>query len=501
MSSIAGGIDGIEAVFDDESLVADAGLLLAGTVMDRLGLVAMIDEVVRPPAAGRGSGAKALSVVASMLVGGSHIDDTDRLRAGSAQAVLPFAVAAPSTVGTWLRSFTFGHVRQLDRACELALARAWSVGASADVAEMTVDLDSTVCEVYGRCKHGAAYGHTGVLGYHPLAAVRDDTGEIIHTRMRSGSSQRGQRRFAAETLARLRRLAPAAALAVRADSGFFSYDMIDTLCAHGASYSITVPQNAKVKAAIDGICERAWKPIAYTDDGEAQVAETLITTGRRSRSRKPRKLRLVVRRTRLTGDQGELWPTGATTASSRTEPTSTPRPPTPTTVPTPESNSPSATSKTTDSPTAPRGGSSPTAPTSPAPRWPTTSPAGPPASHTPPTPDTSPSRPPSASGCSPCPDGSSTTQAATDSACPPTGPGPRTSPKPSNTPATSPCSSEGAPGARRAAAHTPKAPQTHPKPPTPAPHAPTAPAAPAPAQHQPTTPQPATPPAHRWIQA
>lgn len=308
MGSIAGGIDGIEAVFDDESLVADAGLLLAGTVMDRLGLEAMIDEVVRPPQAGRGSGAKALSVVASMLVGGSHIDDTDRLRAGSARAVLPFEPLAPSTVGTWLRSFTFGHVRQLDRAHELALARAWSAGASPDAAGMTVDLDSTVCEVFGKSKHGAAYGHTGVLGYHPLAAVRDDTGEIIHTRMRSGSSQRGQRRFAAETLARLRRLAPAAALAVRADSGFFSYDMIDTLCAHGASYSITVPQNAKVKAAIDGICERAWKPIAYTDDGEAQVAETLITTGRRSRSRKPRKLRLVVRRTRLTGDQGELWP-------------------------------------------------------------------------------------------------------------------------------------------------------------------------------------------------
>ena len=147
-----------------------------------------------------------------------------------------------------------------------------------------------------------------MLGYHPLAAVRDDTGEMVHARMRSGSSQRGHLRFAAETLARLRRLVPAAALTVRADSGFFSYDMIDTLEAHDARWSVTIPQNAKVKAAIDGICERAWKPIAYTDDGEAQVAETLITTGRRSRSRKPRKLRLVVRRTRLIGDQGELWP-------------------------------------------------------------------------------------------------------------------------------------------------------------------------------------------------
>jgi hypothetical protein len=111
-------------------LVADAGLLLAGTVMDRLGLEAMLDDVVCPPAAGRGSGAKVLSLVASMLVGGSHIDDADRLRAGSTGAVLPFTPLAPSTLGTFLRSFTFGHVRQLDRAQELALERAWSVGSS-----------------------------------------------------------------------------------------------------------------------------------------------------------------------------------------------------------------------------------------------------------------------------------------------------------------------------------------------------------------------------------
>ena len=111
MSSIPGGIDGLEVRFDDASLVADAGLVLAGTVMSRLGLESLIDTVVRPPRSGRGSGAKALSVVASMLVGGSFIADAERLRAGSAGAVLPFRVAAPSTLGTWLRSFTWGHVR------------------------------------------------------------------------------------------------------------------------------------------------------------------------------------------------------------------------------------------------------------------------------------------------------------------------------------------------------------------------------------------------------
>ena len=130
-----------------------------------------------------------------------------------------------------------------------------------------MDLDSTVCEVCGKAKHGAAYGHTKVLGYHPLVAVRSDTGEVLHSRMRSGSSQRGNVHFARETLARLRRLAADAAVTVRADAGFFSYDMIAALGAHNACYSITIPQNAKVKAAIAAIDD--WASIEYTRGGEA----------------------------------------------------------------------------------------------------------------------------------------------------------------------------------------------------------------------------------------
>ena len=165
---------------------------------------------------------------------------------------------------------------------------------------------------HGKAKHGAAYGHTKVLGYHPLVAVRSDTGEVLHSRMRSGSSQRGNVHFARETLARLRRLAPAA-VTVRADSGFFSYDMIAAIGAHSASYSITIPQNAKVKAAIAAIDDDAWQAIAYTRGGEAQVAESTITAGRRGDKLRgddgaPAKLRLIVRRTRLLGAQAELWP-------------------------------------------------------------------------------------------------------------------------------------------------------------------------------------------------
>ena len=315
MRSVAGGIDAIEAVFDDGSLVADAGLLLAGTVMSRLGLEALIDDTVRlGGSAGAGAGRKVLTLVSSALVGGRCIDDTDRLRSGSAGAVLPFEVMAPSTEGTFLRSFTFGHVRQLDKALESAQMRAWSVGAAPAVAELTVDLDSTVCEVCGKAKHGACYGHTKVLGYHPLVAVRADTGEVLHSRMRSGSSQRGHEHFAREALARVRRLAADASVTVRADSGFFSYDMIAAIAAHNACYSITIPQNAKVKAANEAIGGDAWKAIAYTRGAEAQVAETTIEPGRRG-DKLPRgddgeaaKLRLVTRRSRLLGAQGELWP-------------------------------------------------------------------------------------------------------------------------------------------------------------------------------------------------
>ena len=269
---------------------------------------------------------------------------------------------------------------------------------------MTVDLDSTVCEVCGRAKHGAAYGHTKVWGYHPLVAVRSDTGEVLHSRMRSGSSQRGNVRFARETLARVRRLAADAAVTVRADAGFFSYDMIAAIGAHNACYSITIPQNAKVKAAAAAIDEDAWAPIAYTRGGEAQVAETTIEAGRRGDKlrgpdAKPAKLRLVIRRSRLLGAQGELWPnwryhcfvtdrhdldTKAADANHRGHAT--------------VELAIRTSKRAPGSAAAPQDSSPPTAPGSPAACSRTTSPAGPPASAAPTPQRSSPSRPPSATG-------------------------------------------------------------------------------------------------------
>ena len=129
------------------------------------------------------------------------------LRAGATQRVLPFRVMAPSTLGTFLRAFTFGHVRQLDKVIAETLRRAWSAGAGPGDGRLVIDVDSTICEVYGKQKHGAGYGYTHVLGYHPILATRAETGEVLHARMRKGqaNTQRGAKRFVGELIAGVRR--------------------------------------------------------------------------------------------------------------------------------------------------------------------------------------------------------------------------------------------------------------------------------------------------------
>lgn len=152
----------------------------------------------------------------------------------------------------------------------------------------------------------STYGYTRVLGYHPLLATRADTGEVLHARLRKGSSQRGTKRFAEELIARVRRAGATGALTLRADAGFWSYELTDTLNRLGVRWSITVRLNASIRKAIDAIADDAWTPIVYPDGGEAQVAETIYETGR---GKSTRRLRLVVRRTRLTAPaQQRLWP-------------------------------------------------------------------------------------------------------------------------------------------------------------------------------------------------
>src|SRR6266487_823097 len=174
-------LDRTEITFDDDHAVANAGLVLTATLSDRLGLEALVEETVDlgDRAAAARPGRKVMTLVASILAGGDSTDDADVLRSGATQQVLAHRVMAPSTLGTFLRSFTFGHVRQLDKVAEAALGRAWMAGAGPGDEPMTIDLDSTICEVHGHHKGGAAYGHTRVLGLHPLFATRADTGEVL----------------------------------------------------------------------------------------------------------------------------------------------------------------------------------------------------------------------------------------------------------------------------------------------------------------------------------
>ena len=126
------------------------------------------------------------TLVHALVAGASCIDDADVLRSGSTSSVLGHRVMAPSTLGTFLRKFTVGHVRHLDRVSQMLKARAWSLGAGPGDEPMTIDIDSTILEVFGNQKEGAGYGYTQVLGYHPLLATRADTGETLHVRFRKG---------------------------------------------------------------------------------------------------------------------------------------------------------------------------------------------------------------------------------------------------------------------------------------------------------------------------
>lgn len=296
------GPDGVQVCFDDERVVSDAGVMIVATLALRLGVEALAGDVVRlrrdrPGAANVGR--KVMALIFAMVLGADSIDDTAVLRAGRTGRLLGGWVPAPSTLGTFLRAFTFGHVRQLDKLLGRALERAWAAGAGPGEGRLVIDVDSFVGEVCGRLKQGAAYGYTHVLGYHPILATRADTRETLHIRLRKGSAntQKGMLRFCDELIARVDRAGATGVKLLRADSGFQNTKVFERLEQAGWRYSIGVRMIKTVRAAVQAIDEDAWQPIDYPDEGEAQLAETSYA-GRR----------LIVRRTRLLGPQAELWP-------------------------------------------------------------------------------------------------------------------------------------------------------------------------------------------------
>jgi hypothetical protein len=288
--------------FDDERAVADAGIIVVATLATRLGIEGLIDECVElGERSGAGNeGAKVMTLISAMALGADCIDDCDLLRSGRTADVCGHRVMAPSTLGTFLRAFTFGHVRQLDRVLDDAIGRAWAAGAGPGEGRLVIDVDSFVGETFGRAKQGAAFGYTRVRGYHPILATRADTGEVLHIRHRKGSANtsRGFGRFLDELLARVERAGASGPKLLRADSGFWNNHAFDRLDQAGWQFSIGVRLQPAVRAAIEGIDEQAWQTLAdYPDTSIAQIAET--TLGGR---------RLVVRRVRTLDRQGQLLP-------------------------------------------------------------------------------------------------------------------------------------------------------------------------------------------------
>ena len=296
------GLDGVQVKFDDKRVVSDAGVMLVASLAARLGIEESAQRFVRlrPGRPGAGSaGRKVMSLVFAMALGADSIDDCDVLRAGRTRRLLGGWVAAPSTLGTFLRAFTFGHVRQLDALLGRALERAWRAGAGPGDGRLVIDVDSFVGEVCGRLKQGAAFGYTRLFGYHPILATRADTREALHIRLRKGSAntQKGMLRFTDELIARVNRAGATGVKLLRADSGFWNTKVFERPEKAGWQYSIGVRMIKTVRAAVAAIPEDAWVKIEYPEGGEAQIAEN-VYGGRR----------LIVRRTRLLGPQAELWP-------------------------------------------------------------------------------------------------------------------------------------------------------------------------------------------------
>ena len=232
----------------------------------------------------------------------------DALRAGGTAGVLDCMVKSPSTLGTFLRSFRWGHVHQLDRVGRELLARAWAAGAGPGDAPFTIDLDSTICETHGLAKEGARHhGYTGKRDYHPLLAVVAGTGDVLMSRLREGraNTARGAAHFLRETVGRARYAGASGQLTVQADSGFYAHAIVALCRKMDVRFSITIRQHKSLRHLIEAIPEADWTPIPlYLDFGDG--AETTYAPFQSEPGAAP--VRLIVRRVKSTpGSQLALF--------------------------------------------------------------------------------------------------------------------------------------------------------------------------------------------------
>jgi hypothetical protein len=305
----------ISARFDDPNLVSCGGLVAVMALATRCGLPDLLAE--RLTLAGKGaanSAAKIAALIAGMICGADSITDMDLLRHGGMPRLF-CDVRAPSTLGTFLRRFTFGHVRQLDAVAASLVARLATVTPLLPGADKLtfVDIDDTVRQTYGYAKQGAGRGYTGVKGLNALLAVLSTplaAPVIAATRLRQGStnSVRGAAKLLADALATARRCGAAGLVIVRADSAYYGHDIIAAVRRAGARFSITARLTPTVITAITSINEQAWTPIRYPDAlwdedeqrwiSDAEVAEIEFTAFTNRRKSEHITARLIVRRVR-----------------------------------------------------------------------------------------------------------------------------------------------------------------------------------------------------------
>ena len=331
----------VSASFDDPNLVSAVGLVPVMKIAQRAGLRVLADEHLSVPTdKGANPGLKVASLVAGMVAGADSIDDMGLLRHGGMGRIFT-KIYAPSTLGSFLREFTFGHVRQLDAVASRFLI---NLAAStpllgdrpvngtdekgADEPLMMVDIDDTIIEVHGYAKQGAGFGYSGVRGLNALIGTVSGPGfapVILASRLRKGNtgSPRGAKRFVADVLATLKRTVLAGRkVLVRADSAFYGHATISAALKAGADVSVTARMDKAVKRAIASIGEEVWTPINYTNAiydedtqkwiSTAEVAEIEYTAFRSKKKSEHVTGRLVVRRipdlNPKTGDgQGTLF--------------------------------------------------------------------------------------------------------------------------------------------------------------------------------------------------
>jgi len=326
------GLARTRASFDDPNLVSRAGLVPVMALAQRAGLAGLVAEHVRPGGpCGVNAQLKIPCVVAGMAAGADSIDDMDLLRHG-AMPDLFGGIRAPSTLGSHLRSFTWGNVRQLEAVNRLLLgelARRAPLLPGRDTLAF-IDIDAMQKRVYGRRKQGAGFGHTKIQGKSLLvrglnalaATVCTPLGApvIAATRLRGGTanSARGAASFAAEAVAAARDTGCSGLIIVRADSSYYSAAFCGAVRRAGARFSVTVNMDVKVAAAIAAISEDAWTAIRYPraiwDDqlrcwvSDAQVAEADYTGFTSAKKGQAITARLIVRRVRDLARQDELFP-------------------------------------------------------------------------------------------------------------------------------------------------------------------------------------------------